>query len=339
MKVNRKELLASLEAVSPGLASKEVVEQSSSFVFRSGKVMTYNDAISVVASVSLEFEGAVRADELHALLKKYTADELDIEPGDTELKIKGRGSRAGIAIDTEISLPIDAIPEPKRMRTLPEDFLDSIEACLTSVSTDVGKETLCCIYLDGEIAESTDGIRLTQFEYQKPLFKKPCLLPATAAKELIKYKPERYGTAEGWIVFDCEGGARFRARLHEGKFPDTSKIIDFEGEEVTLPEKIAEMIGRARVFSESTGFEEDNKIQVEIADNKIRIEGRGPGGWVKESCKIEYSGKAVAFTVNPRLFSDAAALGHAVKVNPDEGRLRIEGNNTIHILMLMKAAG
>ena len=47
MKTNKTKLQTALEIVKPGLANKEIIEQSTSFAFLKGKVVTYNDEVSI----------------------------------------------------------------------------------------------------------------------------------------------------------------------------------------------------------------------------------------------------------------------------------------------------
>ena len=47
MKLNKADLQRALEIVKPGLANKEMIEHSTSFAFINGKVITYNDEISL----------------------------------------------------------------------------------------------------------------------------------------------------------------------------------------------------------------------------------------------------------------------------------------------------
>ena len=66
MKVNKEKLRQALEIVRPGLANKEVIEQATSFAFMDGRVVTYNDEISISHPVEgIEIEGAVKADQLY----------------------------------------------------------------------------------------------------------------------------------------------------------------------------------------------------------------------------------------------------------------------------------
>jgi len=47
MKINKNELKNALEIVKPGLANKEIIDQSTSFAFMNDCIVTYNDEISV----------------------------------------------------------------------------------------------------------------------------------------------------------------------------------------------------------------------------------------------------------------------------------------------------
>ena len=79
MKINREELLNQLESVQPGLSIREIIEQSSCFVFQDGKVITYNDEIFCSQKTPLKIKGAVLAAPLIALLRKMVETEVDIE--------------------------------------------------------------------------------------------------------------------------------------------------------------------------------------------------------------------------------------------------------------------
>ena len=88
MKINKTELQLALEKVKPGLASKEVIEQSTSFAFMGNRVVTYNDEISISHPVKgLEVMGAVKAQALYSFLSKVKRDEIDVEWEENQLGI------------------------------------------------------------------------------------------------------------------------------------------------------------------------------------------------------------------------------------------------------------
>lgn len=100
-KIGRENLLRTLEYVSPGLSTRDIIEQSTSFVFKGGQVITYNDEVSCRGPSGLDegLTGAVRADKLLDLLRKLPDDELDIGLVDSEFNVMGSRKESGIPLE------------------------------------------------------------------------------------------------------------------------------------------------------------------------------------------------------------------------------------------------
>ena len=90
MKVNRENLLKELESVIPGLSPKEVIEQSSCFVFQDNVITTFNDEIACSIGTALDIKGAVPAKLLLEVLRKVTDEEVEIKQKKGELSIFGK---------------------------------------------------------------------------------------------------------------------------------------------------------------------------------------------------------------------------------------------------------
>jgi len=143
MQIKRTELKEALEIVKPGLASKEIIEQSTSFAFMGDKVVTYNDKISMSHPVKgLDITGAVKADEMYQLLSKLKADEMSLEVQDNEIIIKAGKSTAGLMLAGEITLPLDQIDEIDKMLPIPDGFLEGIRLAVQSCARDMSREVL-----------------------------------------------------------------------------------------------------------------------------------------------------------------------------------------------------
>jgi DNA polymerase III sliding clamp (beta) subunit (PCNA family) len=331
MKIERKKLIETLAKVQPGLASKEIIEQSKSFVFKGGKVQTYNDEISVSAKTDLDIEGAVKAEELYKLLNKSQAKEVDLEATDSELQLKTKASRAGIVLESEINLPLDQISKPGKPQPLPEDFKEAVKFCLFSVSSDMTKPVLTCLYVTGLIVTSCDNFRLTAKD-MKTTIKDKFLLPSAAAKELLKYEPTHYSVSDAWIHFKCEGGVVFSCRTYEKEYPDVSGLLDVKGKKIKFPKRTKGMLDRASVFA-TTEFSQDSQVEVTVKDGTMMIHGKGEGGWFKEKSKVEYKGKEVKFTVNPDFLSQMLDILDEATVG--ENSLKLEGEGFVHVVSLM----
>ncbi|NMA23687.1 MAG: hypothetical protein GX938_09320, partial [Spirochaetales bacterium] len=100
MKINKTELQKALEKVKPGLSNKELVEQSTSFAFMGGRIVTYNDEISISHPVKdLNVTGAVKAQSLYAFLSKIKRDEIILEWEENQVVIKAGRSKAGLVLE------------------------------------------------------------------------------------------------------------------------------------------------------------------------------------------------------------------------------------------------
>jgi len=330
MKIKRTELLEALSGVQPGLASKEIVEQTQSFIFKDGKVRTYNDQISISCPMDLDIEGGVKAEELFKLLSKSKAKEIELETSDNELLLKTKSSKAGIRLE-ETVLDMDVIEIPEKFYSLPEDFIEAIRFCLFSVGKDMTKEILTNLHVKENGISSCDNFRVTRC-LMKDKVKKAFLLSSGAAQELVKYKPTKYGLAEGWLHFKCEGDILFSCRRMKGKYPDIESLLEVEGEEISLPKNIFSMLERASIFSK-TQFKQDDVITIKIEKNKLRIHAKGEGGWFKERAKIKYKGSEISFQTSPHFLMDMSKLLKSMTVG--ENSLKMEGDGFIHVVSLM----
>ena len=116
MIINREELLKQLESVLPGLSTREIIEQSSCFIFKDETVNTYNDEIACSQKSVLKIEGAVQALPFISLLRKLKEEELEKETEDflrpylklsaEVLRVPKKAIMAGLMDDLEPSLQV-----------------------------------------------------------------------------------------------------------------------------------------------------------------------------------------------------------------------------------------
>ncbi len=126
-RVKRENLLKQLEAVSPGLSAKEILEQSSCFVFKGGEVLTYNDEVACRADCPLpDIEGAVPAKPLLAILAKLPDDDIDVAIDEGKMIVKGKGRKTTIPMEAEVLLPVDNIDKPGEWKKLPSEFGEAL---------------------------------------------------------------------------------------------------------------------------------------------------------------------------------------------------------------------
>jgi len=315
MKIKRSELLEALELVKPGLAGKEMIEQSTSFAFMDDQVVTYNDEISVSHPVpGLGIEGAVKADALYQLLNKSNSEEVDITVSDTEVKLRiGRG-RAGLVLEQEIRLPLNEVSAVGEWKPLPKDFLKALTFVIPTCATDMSAPVFTCVHMrqDGWL-EATDRQQLTQHHVGGEM---PCerfLLPASEAKVICRYDVTHISYSKNWVHFKTEAGTQISCRVFAEEFPNTAPIMEEKDdfEKVSMPSNLEEVLDRAQIFADESL---DALVGVEITTESITVSGKGECGWFEEriSCnnKIE-----CFFRIPPRLLKMCVTKGTQGKIN------------------------
>jgi DNA polymerase III sliding clamp (beta) subunit (PCNA family) len=302
MKVNREELLKQLESVTAGLSTRETVEQSSCFVFKNKRAITYNDEMACSIDCCLDVEGAIQAMPLLNILRKLKEDDLIITVDNNELHIKGKKRWAGIRLEKEIQLPIDSVEEPGKWKTLPEKFTEG----LAIVEQCAGKEEaffyVTCIHICPDYIEACDNHQLSRY-YMETGVKEPTLVKRDSLKHLIALDMTKFSMTAAWMHFKNPAGLMISCRRYsEEEYPNTGKELKHEGEKIILPKGLKEAAERAQVFSSENP--ESDVISVKIRPGKIKVEGIGVSGWFRESKKVKYNGESLSFTITPKLLME-----------------------------------
>jgi len=300
MKVNKTQLQEALEKVRPGLANKEMIEQTTSFTFMGGKVVTYNDEISISHPVEgLDVTGAIKAQALYKFLDKVKKDEIDITWEENQVIIKAGKSKAGLVFEQEVKLPIEVeIGKIEKWKKLPENFVEALKFCYPCCSRDMSRPVLTCVSIDKENIQASDSYQIVLHTLDKTMPIKACLIPASAAKELVKYAVTSVAIGESWLHFKTEDGTIFSCRILNNEFPDTSKHLEFEGVEFEFPKNIEQILERANVFSKKASSHGDIPIiTIQIKDGQVKVIAENEYGWFEEKTRTKYTGKPVKFII------------------------------------------
>jgi len=158
MQIQKEVLLNALEVVKPGLANKPIIEQATSFAFMGGRVITYNDEISISHPLpELEdITGAVEADSLYKFLGKIKPDDkgnIELSLNEKfEIVVKSGRSKAGLTLQSEITLPLNEedFAEKDDWLTLPENFTKFLAIAMGSCGKDMSKPVLTCVHISEE---------------------------------------------------------------------------------------------------------------------------------------------------------------------------------------------
>lgn len=333
MEISKKELEHALEIVKPGLANKDIVEQATSFAFVKGKVVTYNDEISVSHPVAgLDIAGAVEADILYKLLSKAKSDTLNLQVEENQITLTQGKMQAGFSLQSEIKLPInEEVSDIGKWKKLPDKFSEFLELSIPSASKDMSRPVLTCVHVskDGYM-EASDSFCLTRCTFSDDVPVKTFLIPATSAIQVIRLSPTQIAEGKGWIHFKNEEESVISCRVLADSFPDASHLLNVEGHKLILPEAIPEALDRASIVAKRDHPLEE-MVTVEIKDKTLLISSDSKESWFKEELRINFK-EHLKFNITPYLLK--RILSKTRECTVSENKLKFEGEGWIYIAAL-----
>ena len=305
MKIKKEALTKALTLVKPGLANKEIIEQSTSFVFTKGSVRTFNDEISISHPVKdLDLEGAVNADEFYRFISKVKRDEIEIELKENQLYFTAARTKAGLTLQEEITLPLESIGKKGNWKHLPDDFSYYLSLAIGACSNDMSRPILTCVNItqEGKIIGS-DSYCLMTCEIGEKIPIDDFLLPASSALEVLKIQPTQIAEGDGWVHFRNKDKTEISCRTFEDSYPDTSAYETVEGVELTFPKSMLQKLELARVFAKRDHIL-DEEVIITVRNNRMTIKAKSETGWIEDEANMRYDDDPVRFSITPYLLED-----------------------------------
>lgn len=311
--VNKEQLLQALESCQPGLAQREIVEQSTCFIFQKGFIRTFNDetACRCPSPMDRNFQGAVQAEPLLELLRKIPDEEITIDEGEGELLVHGRKRDAGIRMEKNILLPLEVVEKPSadQWKELNQDFGDAVGLVHQCAGKDESKFTLTCVHVTPRWVEATDFFQLCRWK-MKTGFAEPALMRHSAIQHVAALGAREFAETPSWVHFRSPHGLILSCRRYTdvADFPDLSQYLDIEGKELSLPKILTEVVDLAQIFVSEEGDYSDY-VAIELRPWKkgkgfLKLRGQGPQGWYQETRTVKYSGDPLSFLAPPALLVD-----------------------------------
>jgi len=331
--INRELFLSQLESTGPALSVKEVVEQSSCFVFRKGRVFTFNDEMACSCRCELKgVEVAVQGRPLIDILRKLPEERIGIEIGDGKFIVKGKRRKASIRMEEEILMGIEAVNIPKAKssswKELPVEFCDAVESVCPCASKNESTFSLTCVHVSPKWIEACDNFQISRYPLKTGL-KGSLLVRHEAIRHVGESVMNKWAVDNGWIHFRNDEKLTISCRQYLEEFPDLTHLIKTSGDSITLPKSLTEASSRAEIFT--VGNETDD-IQISLMSGKIKVSGEGSGGTFTEILKTDYSGESFKFTISPKILSKIVTQHHDCEIN--ETALKASGGKFTYVTSL-----
>lgn len=302
MQIERMDLLKRLLSVSPGLTSKDTIQQSSCVIVKKGRFYTMNRevACSLASNLDESLLFAVQAKKLLELIKKLTEETLDLSVSDSTLRLRGKNREARLAIEAQIVLPVSLVELPKDWQPLNRDFAAAADlaiCCTKKKHPDVSKT---CVHLHPEWIEGSDNMKLARWKMRTQV-KGAILIRGTTLKAIVPLGMTKICETENWLHFRNPYGLRVSLRKWSvTSYPDFSQFLEMRGEKITFPKAIAEAADRAGIMTDDS----DGAVKVSISHDRATVEGQGIMGSYTEKKGISYVGRPMSFLIPPKLIGE-----------------------------------
>jgi hypothetical protein len=334
LNINRADLLQRLESVQPGLSNTDILEQSSSFVFRKSKVVTFNGEIVCKAhsGLPLQVEGAVTAGQLLNLFRSLPEEIVQVRFTGKEMVILGKGRGAKVRMDAELSLPTKNVewPKPGDWKELSPKFNEAITIVQECAGKDQSQFAMTCVHLTPKYVEACDNFQLTRYRVKTPLSKN-ILVRKDSIKHIPMLSMTEIAETYDWVHFRNPGGVQVGIkRFHEEEFPPMEHLLAARGKPMRLPKGLSGAAKMAKKFSEEN--KDDDAVLVEIRQGKIKVTGIGFSGRYWEFKNTKYRGDSLAFLIPPNLLDQITKRHNECQISNES--LRVDGTRWVYVTSL-----
>jgi hypothetical protein len=329
-RVNRAELLQTLQRVDPGLSTRDFVEQSTSYVFSDGWCATFNDEVCCRSKTGLppELAGAVKASPLRATLENMADDEVELEVRSGELRVRAHRIKVDLRLQHEILLPVEQVDAPAAWVTLPEEFTKAVEAVVPAAGTDQQEFLSTCVHVHPKWLEACDRRQATRYEVESGL-SRPFLVRARSLAHVVPMGVTKAGETDNWVHFRNKTTV-LSIRRHLDQYPDIGRMMAFRGTPAVLPRGAIQAAKLGGVFTADD--KENDRVLVRMFEGNMEVVGEGANGRSTVELVTTYTGEEIRFRVAPALLARIVQNHTQCEIVP--GKLKVVGERWTYVVLL-----
>jgi len=338
MKVNRKQLVESLELVYPAVGVSAFVPEFQNFRFYDDKVQATDGVMKIetVLPDEMNLKCSVPAAPFLHLLKSLDEDEIELSLDKNELsvitdKIEG----------TFVTAPIDkfnfvVVPDEMIEGTYHESLIDGFKFCRYGVSKDQTLGPLCGVRLNEKNMFSSDRFRILKWNFQESFLYSGfgCSLPLKFVNTLIKYKDKLTAV---WYLKDkmvgvvlAGGDTQIVTDILTGEYPDLGEYFSSLSDsiEIEFSFGLQDVLERHITFlSDVDSIDKEIMICVE-KDLCIFTTSSKSLGILTEKLKlVNPVDTKIEFCINPLLLKDIVNQVSSFKYYTKEKLVLLETEN------------
>lgn len=337
IEINRVEALKSLENAMVAVDVNRRLMQSDTFVFYKGNLITFNGEMRTIQTSPFgdEIEGSILAQDLLAVFKKFSDENLLISAGDGELLVSGEKRKAGVKMDQDILMPFKTVQRAKEYKPLRPELMDYlVQASLVCSKDESANWEMTHVHADAEFVDATDRHRYFRASLATGL-DKPLLIQAKLVQVLSKFKLVEIDatTTEGWVHFRTAENFEISLIMNKsGYFKRTmldNLLVLPDAKYVQLPENLEEILARAEIMSDK----ENPSVEITLKEGEVSVFSKKAFGWFRETQKVDYIGPDFSFSINPAFLRGMLKNTKEMLVNDFLAKVSVDGTHFVAALI------
>lgn len=289
-----------LRSLSPGLTTKEVLEQSSCLAFDKGWIHSFNDEIHCRRKSPIRMRGAVPGQVLLNAVRSYDAREIEIQVQANRLVLNDGHVRQSIAYHPEVALAYGKAESPKSWKSLPEGFAKGLTEVLKCCGKDESQYTSTCVHFHPEFIEACDNHQGARYAIRLGL-DSDFIVRGASLKQALKLRPTKFCLTANWLHFADDIGAVFSCRRDLHDYEPLDELLDAKGVAFSWPPEIARIAKEALHLAKLRLF--SNEVTVTLDNGTLSVSVDTEGHEFSTSLPTEYTGPNRVFTMGPLLLT------------------------------------
>lgn len=339
------EILTIAKALLPATTNKGLVDGMDMIHCVNGEFVAYNDKISISFIAMDDLENfSVLANDFIRALEAVTTEEVEITVTDKNIvQIVSKNDVTAELNNWDDTTVLEYVKsldyqdaEEIEWNDIPDDFVEAINLCSFSTSTNVDNtQLLFCVYVNKTNIVGTDKHRISIYNNKKwdmPKF----LIPYYNIQQIKQMNPDGYVLGNGWIRFINSDDAILSCRTYSVEetnsiFEDALtaiKGLKFKGS-VELPKETIDTLDSMLQFSDELNSADKNVV-LDFKKNKLVCRAEKQTGTLKKTLKI---GKhSLECSLNFRTMFLKEILQKVNTINIGESTIKLKTKNFTHIL-------
>lgn len=269
---------------------------------------------------------AIEGLDLYHYLQRLSDDTITVILEGDALVIQGKRAKAKFALFEPFHFPL-----PEKWKSIGKDFLPILLEAAKYVSKSYYRPVLTTVAVQEDFMKASDGLVFYEKKSEVGTFlrKEPTLIPGPSVPFIKSIIPDKFHVEDNILYFKQQPWLIGACSLLGGSYPpDTNIKNDFKkGVPVEFSKSTKEAVDRCSVFVETSRFEEDKKVFVELKNKEAILTVRSVTGRNREVVKVKYPDtlEGLVFCLRPDFFSEVLIRSNVFHLC--EQSLQIKGDD------------